>query len=216
MTWIRVLGAWGLAVCLSGVAHAESATSYMQRFLQASSSVKAQFEQRVHLPSKNGQAPRMRQSSGTVEWLRPGKFRFDYRKPYVQTLVGNGRTVWFHDPDLAQVQVRQQEDLMRQSPLAWLIQTLPTTAQLQSWNARFVSGPSSGATQIQLDVPAGAQAPAQSFLLEFGPQGLQKIETTDAMGQRFEVLLSNWQSPVQHSERRFEFAIPAATEVVKL
>lgn len=216
MSVLRAFVFWCCTLGLSPLAQAESASEYLQRFLETSSSVKAQFVQRVYLPSKNAQPGRIKQSSGSVEWSRPGKFRFDYQKPYVQTLVGNGRTVWFHDPDLAQVQVRQQQDLMRQSPMAWLIQTLPTAAQLQTWNVRFVPVSEAGLTRLQLEVPASQQSPAQVFVLDFGAQGLQRIETRDPLGQRFEVLLSHWQSGAPFSERRFEFVIPPATEVVRL
>lgn len=216
MSVLRAFVLWCWALGFGPLAHAESASEYLQRFLETSSSVKAQFEQRVYLPSKNAQNGRIKQSSGSVEWSRPGKFRFDYQKPYVQTLVGNGRTVWFYDPDLAQVQVRQQQDLMRQSPMAWLIQTLPTAAQLQTWNVRFAPVSEAGLTRLQLEVPASQQTPAQVFVLDFGTQGLQRIETRDTLGQRFEVLLSHWQSGALFSERRFEFVIPPATEVVRL
>ena len=41
-------------------------------------------------PAREGQAARTRTSSGTFEFSRPNRFRFEYRKPFAQTLVADG------------------------------------------------------------------------------------------------------------------------------
>lgn len=54
-------------------------------------------------------APRARTQSGTFEFQRPGKFRFVYVKPFEQTIVADGKTLWLHDVDLNQVTSRPQD-----------------------------------------------------------------------------------------------------------
>jgi outer membrane lipoprotein carrier protein len=39
---------------------------------------------------------------------RPNRFRFHYRKPFEQTIVADGQTLWLHDVDLNQVTARKQ------------------------------------------------------------------------------------------------------------
>ena len=73
------------------------------QFLQTTRGGRAQFVQQVTLPAKAGQSARQRQSSGTLEFQRPGRFRFAYKKPFEQTLVADGQTLWLYDPDLQQI-----------------------------------------------------------------------------------------------------------------
>ena len=47
-----------------------------------------------------------RQSTGTFGIARLGKFRFVYEKPYKQTIVSDGTTVWLYDEDLNQVTIK--------------------------------------------------------------------------------------------------------------
>ena len=52
--------------------------------------------------------PRARKTStGTFEFQRPNRFRFDYRKPFEQTIVADGQTLWLYDVDLNQVTLAQ-------------------------------------------------------------------------------------------------------------
>jgi len=44
-------------------------------------------------------------AGGEARIARPGRFRWEYTEPYVQTLVTDGRTFWIHDVDLNQVTV---------------------------------------------------------------------------------------------------------------
>ena len=46
-------------------------------------------------------------SSGTFEFQRPNRFRFDYSKPFEQTIVADGETLWLYDKDLNQVTLAQ-------------------------------------------------------------------------------------------------------------
>jgi len=67
-----------------------------------------------------------RQSSGSFAIARPGKFRFIYEKPYKQTIVSDGTTVWLYDEDLNQVTIRKLGDTVSEQPLALLLD--PTAA----------------------------------------------------------------------------------------
>ena len=68
---------------------------------------------------KNGRVSR--QSFGTFIIARPGKFRFVYEKPYKQTIVSDGTTVWLHDDDLNQVTIKKLGDTVTEQPLALLL-----------------------------------------------------------------------------------------------
>jgi len=81
------------------------------------SSLAGSFTQEVR--DKNGRVSR--QSVGTFVIARPGKFRFVYEKPYRQTIVSDGATVWLHDEDLNQVTIRKLGETVNEQPLALLL-----------------------------------------------------------------------------------------------
>ncbi len=56
------------------------------------------------------------ESSGTLEIRRPGQFRWVYEEPYEQVLVADGLNVWSYDVDLAQVTVKPQAEVLRNTP----------------------------------------------------------------------------------------------------
>ncbi|MGP1681581.1 MAG: LolA family protein, partial [Giesbergeria sp.] len=62
----------------------------LESFMQNTRSAQAEFTQDVTMPPKNGQAARTKTSSGSFAFERPGQFRFDYKKPFVQTIVADG------------------------------------------------------------------------------------------------------------------------------
>ncbi|MDX8413393.1 MAG: outer membrane lipoprotein chaperone LolA [Mariprofundales bacterium] len=54
--------------------------------------------------------------SGTIAVQRPGKFRWHYSKPYAQTYVSDGSTIWHYEPDL--MQAVQMRELSSVDPIA--------------------------------------------------------------------------------------------------
>jgi len=69
-------------------------------------------------------------SAGHFAFERPNRFRFDYQKPFMQTIVGDGKTLWFYDPDLQQVTASSQAKALQTSPAA-LITSAKSVADLQ-------------------------------------------------------------------------------------
>src|SRR3954471_17696896 len=88
-------------------AHADGLQA-LETFVKTARSGRADFTQVVTAPARDGQQPRTRTSTGTFEFSRPNRFRFDYRKPFAQTIVADGKTLWLHDMDLKQVTARPE------------------------------------------------------------------------------------------------------------
>jgi len=84
----------------STAAHA-AATDKLKTFIDATHSAQANFTQEVQ--DKNGK--RIQSASGTMQFVRPGKFRWSYQKPYEQLIVGDGKKFWLYDTDFNQVTV---------------------------------------------------------------------------------------------------------------
>src|SRR5687768_16858018 len=93
-----------------------SAISSLKNFMQNTRTVRAAFSQMVL--DKNGRV--VQRGGGTMQFERPGKFRWVYEKPYEQLIVGDGDRIWFYDHDLNQVTVRKLDVAIGSSPAALL------------------------------------------------------------------------------------------------
>jgi chaperone LolA len=108
------------ALMLGGAASAQTPANALTDFKSYTrdlSSLAGSFTQEVR--DKNGRVSR--QSVGTFAIARPGKFRFVYEKPYKQTIVSDGTTVWLHDEDLNQVTIKKLGETVNEQPLALLL-----------------------------------------------------------------------------------------------
>ena len=92
----------------------------LESFMQGTQAARAEFTQVVTTPGKDGQPARQKTSSGSFAFQRPGRFRFDYRKPFEQTIVADGTSLWFYDVDLNQVTQRPQAQALGSTPAALL------------------------------------------------------------------------------------------------
>ena len=91
----------------------------LETFLREVKSAQASFTQVVTSPKREGEATvRSKTSSGRFEFQRPGRFRFEYTKPFEQTIVADGQTLWLYDVDLNQVTARKQQDALGSTPAA--------------------------------------------------------------------------------------------------
>ena len=91
----------------------------LRSFFQNTKSLRADFQQTV----VDNQGRKVQEVTGTMQLQRPGKFRWDYNKPYVQVIVGDGARVWLYDPELSQVTVRSLDQALGNTPAALLAGT---------------------------------------------------------------------------------------------
>jgi len=101
--------------CACAAAQAASIET-LKAFLQQTTSGKARFAQII--VDKN--LKELQRVTGTMQFQRPGKFRWEYHKPYEQTIVGDGAKLWIYDKDLNQVTVRKLDRALGNSPAALL------------------------------------------------------------------------------------------------
>src|SRR5258706_14118081 len=84
----------------------------LHAFIEQTRSGKANFSQEVI--DSNGSV--QQQASGTVQFQRPGKFRWTYDKPYIQVIVGDGEKLWIYDKVLNQFTRRNLDKFNVSSP----------------------------------------------------------------------------------------------------
>ena len=187
------------------------------QFLQTVRSGRAQFTQVVTSVPRAGQPPRQRSSSGVLEFQRPGRFRFVYQKPFEQTLLADGQTLWLHDPDLRQVTARAQAQLLGGTPLALII-AATDLAGLQK-DFQLQAEPARDGLQWVKATPRRPDGQMQHALagLRPGDRGpeLAVLEVLDALGQRSVLTFSAFEAnPVLRPET-FQFQVPPGTDVIR-
>ncbi len=197
-------------------AHADGLEALAQ-FIQQTRSGRAQFTQVVTSPARQGQATRSKTSSGSFEFQRPGKFRFDYRKPFVQTLVADGQTLWLHDADLNQVTARNQAQVLGSTPVA----LLTSAADLESLKADFTfkAEPDSEGLQWVRATSKKPDGQIQSVLV--GLRAVEKgvalavLDVQDSLGQRSALSFSGFDLNPVLPTASFAFKVPAGADVMR-
>lgn len=112
------LNTFFLCILLGCMSSSVSATAIenLKLFIQQTQTVQAHFSQA--LADRNARI--IQRSSGIMQFERPDKFRWIYKTPYEQSIIGDGEKVWFYDHDLNQVTVRQFNIAIGSSPAALL------------------------------------------------------------------------------------------------
>ncbi len=119
MTHFKTLiAACGLAsgLLLAGAVDA-SALEQFKSFVASTKSAKGEFTQQ-QIKSSDGKPSKA--SSGNFVFARPGKFIWNYQKPYDQVLQADGEQLFIYDKDLNQVTVKKLGDALGSSPAAIL------------------------------------------------------------------------------------------------
>lgn len=201
---------WALNVHADGVA-------LLAQFMKQAQSGRAQFTQVVTSPSRVGQAPRAKTSSGTFEFQRPGKFRFEYRKPFAQSLVADGQTLWLHDVELNQVTARKQAQVLGATPAA----LLTASADLQALRADFqlLAEPERDGLQWVRATPLAADATIRTVMVGLraasgGPE-LAVLDVQDNLGQRSLLTFSAFELSPSLPASTFVFKVPAGADLIK-
>ena len=161
--------------------------------------------------TRDGKPGRVKTSSGTFEFQRPGKFRFDYKKPFVQTIVADGKTLWLYDADLNQVTQRPQAAALNASPAA-LVASSNSVAALQK-QFRLENAPAKDKLEWVKAVPRQADTQIKDVMIGFDNGQLRRLEILDSFGQRSVMEFGPFSTKA--AQASFRFTPPAGADVVR-
>lgn len=173
----RSLGAFlCITAALAGHAGAVRAAALerLERFMSETQSARGEFEQRIYDRSRR----LIQESSGTLAFLRPGKFRWSYAKPYPQLIVSDGERVWIYDEDLQQVTVRKLDAALGATPAALLA---GDNNAMQAFVLKEEG--SDGDLEWLSATPRSKESNFERIRIGFSATGLARMELTDAFGQ---------------------------------
>lgn len=191
-------------ICATQLHAEETPIARLKTFLAGSSALAADFRQ-VTL-DKSGKPAQT--SSGKFYLSRPGKFRWDYQKPFVQEIVSNGGKVWFYDADLEQVTVKQLDDSLGSTPALLLTGQI----DIEEKFALREQGEDEGMNWVKLS-PKNEESGFKYILIGLERDQLGGMELSDNFGQLTRIYFSNIQINPKLDEALFNFKAPKGADV---
>jgi outer membrane lipoprotein carrier protein len=203
----RAALAFLVACGVGAVAHAandEQALARVEGYLAALKSVRAHFQQ--DLIGADGKT--ISHSEGELSLEKPGKFRWDYRKP-AQVIVSDGTTLWLYDPELAQVTVRRVQEALTETPAM----LLSGASRVRDGFAVADGGHHDGLDWVRL-TPKLADADFRELDLGFSGGDLARMEFRSKVDQTTRIAFTGTERNVKLDPRLFAFVPPAGTDVI--
>jgi outer membrane lipoprotein carrier protein len=182
------------------------ATDKLKNFIASTHSAQANFTQEVL--EKSGK--RIQSASGTMQFVRPGKFRWVYQKPFEQLIVGDGEKFWLHDVELNQVTVKKIDAALGSSPAA----LLSGSNEIERGFELKDNGTKDSLEWLQA-TPRAQDTSFEKILMAFNAQSeLMVMELQDAFGHTTVLRFSKLQRNPKLSPQLFKFVPPKGADVL--
>jgi outer membrane lipoprotein carrier protein len=185
---------------------ADDALARVETYLASVKTLSAEFAQVV----RNRDGDIVDRASGTLSLARPNRFRWDYRDPYVQTIVADGSRLWLYDSDLEQVTVRTLESGLGSTPAMLLSGDGAVSDAFDS-----VAVERLGEWTWSRLRPRQAGSDFEQVSLAFDAHGeLAAMELRDKLGQATVIEFGAVRRNVPLGETLFRFVPPPGADVI--
>ncbi|MCK4951381.1 MAG: outer membrane lipoprotein chaperone LolA [Gammaproteobacteria bacterium] len=189
---------------ISVTAHAGEGQKLLNSFYKEVKSIRADFLQ--ILLDDNGEI--IQESSGKVVILRPDKFRWDYKEPFPQQIIADGKKFWIYDSELEQVIVRSADQTVTDTPALIL-------SGKKALDENFIikeEGKHKTLVWVAL-LPKTSDTDFMKIRMAFDPE-LAAMELEDHFGQITRILFTNVERNPKVDQKLFEFVVPEGVDVV--
>jgi len=191
-----------LVPCLAGAADVDT----LKSLLEQTTTARARFAQMV----LDRNLKPLQQATGTMQFSRPGKFRWEYDKPHEQVIVSDGSRVWLYDKDLNQVTVRRYDRALGSSPAA----LLAGSNEIEKSYTFNAIGSQEGLDWLEA-VPRTQDTAFEKVRLGFGKAGLEAMELRDQFGQVTVIKFSTIERNAKLPPEAFRFTPPQGADVIR-
>lgn len=193
-----------LAALLPAAAGASSIAE-LKALLAQTTTARAQFAQIV----LDRNMKKLQQATGTMQFSRPGRFRWEYDRPHEQLIVGDGKRVWLYDKELNQVTVRRMDRALGSSPAA----ILAGSNDIEKDYALSTVGSRDGLEWLEA-LPRAQDTAFERVRFGFGKTGLEAMELRDQFGQITVIKFSTIERNVKLPGELFRFTPPKGADVI--
>jgi len=197
-----LVAAWLLA---SLVSPAGWAGDLVSEYFSGLESIEADFTQTV----VDSAGEQVQDSEGQVWIQRPGRFRWDYRTPYRQLIVADGKQLWTYDEDLEQATVKELDAALSSTP-AMLLSGYRPLSEVMAWEP---DGQADGYTWFRLR-PRAQDAAVENVRIAFKNRQLARIEVIDGFGNHTRIHFINIQRNNKLDSGLFHLKLPEGTDII--
>jgi outer membrane lipoprotein carrier protein len=177
----------------------------LRAFMQGAKTVRAAFTQTV----TDKAAKVVSESGGAMQFSRPGRFRWEYTKPYQQLIVGDGKKLWIWDADLNQVTVKNLPEALGSSPAA----LLAGSNEIEKSFTLVDAGTRDGLEWLRA-LPKDRESTFESIQMGFNDQGLAVMVLADNFGQKTVIRFSKLERNPKLAVDLFSFVPPKGADVI--
>lgn len=201
---MRILFLLTLFLAASSAANADSPLDRLIRSIENNKTLQADFSQ----VSVDEMGSARQKASGVLYLQKPGKFRWDYNKPYKQQVITANGKVWFYDVDLEQVTVKRMDKAIGSTPALLLTGQVSIKENFTLEN----QGEEDGITWVKL-LPKGEENTFKYVTIGLQDGLLSGMELADNFGQLTRIYFSNVKSGGSLDPALFEFTAPKGVDV---
>jgi len=184
----------------------QKGASQLDAFLDGLKTYEADFTQT--LLGDNNQV--LEQAAGKFYLEQPGKFRWEYTKPYTQYLISDGTDLWVYDKDLEQVTVRNMDNVIDNTPAA----ILGGDMDVGKYYSIHDEGRADDGIHWMTLKPRDSGSQYQSVRLGFRDGQLARMILFDSLGQKTELRFSKGRRNPRLDEKLFHFTPPRGVDVI--
>lgn len=193
------------ALCLTSMPAFAGALDELRRFTDELTSLRATFVQTVY---DEDQQP-LQETTGIAELERPGLFRWEYREPFEQLIVGDGERLWVYEADLRQAQVKDVDEALGQAPISLLTGAAPLDEEFETRDL----GRREGLEWVGLR-PKTQDTEFTRIFLGFDENTIKVIELRDRFDQATQIIFDDVEMNPDIPAERFTFTPPDGVDVI--
>jgi outer membrane lipoprotein carrier protein len=158
-----------------------------------------------------------RSETGTLVLKRPGKMRWDYRKPSEKLFVSDGKNAIFYVPGERQArktEVKKLDDL--RSPLRYLLGKTKLQKEFDNLSIADAVTPKSSGNVVLSGIPKNMAERVKQVLFEISPKAqIERIVIEELDGAVTEFQFSNMVENLSIPDQQFRFTAPDGVEMIE-
>lgn len=195
-----------LAVLPESVPAQQTALQELMAILGETSTLQADVEQLIM--AQDGREIQALQASLVME--KPDRLYWHVNDPYEELMLSDGETLWYYEPDLEQVSIRDFPTAVEDNPILLLNDDLQAIADAYEVSLGYVDEE----LRQYILLPLSPASSYERFSLTFSGQDLMQMQFESSVGQLTSFSFSNIRNNQPIDPALFQFEMPEDIEII--
>ncbi|MBI5896730.1 MAG: outer membrane lipoprotein carrier protein LolA [Desulfobacterales bacterium] len=154
-------------------------------------------------------------AEGRLTVKRPGKMRWEYTIPEVQSIITDGRSMWIHRPSDNQVMVGKAPEYFGGGKGAGFLSDIRQVRK--SFTIQMQAAENKDYYRLKL-IPVKPTSELADIVISAakGTFQIDQVVTHNSYGDETRIVLSDYQFNIDPNDAQFTFSIPKGVDVVKM